>query len=55
MMTSKALKIINHVIRELRATPQTSGVSGVATEYWADQLELAIELDEAGEAKAAVR
>lgn len=55
-MTTKARSIIERVERELRAIERTTGVSGVATEAWADQLKLALEFEDmAGEAKAVVR
>ena len=50
MTSDRALKIIERVIRELRGTAETSGVSGVATALWADELEIA--LDMIGEAES---
>jgi hypothetical protein len=45
-MTSKARKLIERVLRELRAVQRFEGVSGVATEAWADQLQLALEFED---------
>lgn len=51
-MTTKARKIIERVIRELGEIKTSSGVSGVATALWADELQIALDMDEAGEAES---
>jgi hypothetical protein len=47
-MTSNARKIIERVIGQMRLVDKYSGVSGVATQQWADDLQAALD----GEAEA---